>query len=375
MHQIAGCSLAIAAATACLRAQVLSSQASVSPAITFDLFEFHPLVSPPVTQSGSVNANTVLWPLTALPAPPVSGAPSIQITHPGGSSIASFTYSMQGTPNGDELVLQLEWRGRTWDNPPSPFGFYGIAAAQGGCLIHVNSVPAQTCGVLVTASLDANQAPDAGAVAVDIGNDGVFELQGGIQGPVMHADLAAWRRVPLRGGLLPIHVGAHAHAESDGGHHTCTVHVEIRISPDYAASIGAFGAGCSAGAWTPSLGPQGNSLPQLGTTFALEVGNLPPEPHFVVGFLATDASTWLGQPLPLDLGALGMPGCLLHIAPLGGLAYPLLSTGGSAAWPLVIPATQSLLGLQFFMQALVEAAGANAFGAVTTNACHGVMGA
>jgi hypothetical protein len=282
---------------------------------------------------------------------------------------------MESSPNGDQLILRFEYFARIWDDPPSPFGFYGISSTQGGCLIHVASLPAQACGVVVSAELDGNQAPDAATVSVDIGNDGVCELQGGIQGPVMHADLCAWRRVPLRGGLLPIRIEGLAYAESDGGHHTCSVRVEIRISPDYAAAANAFGSSCSAGAWTPQLGPQPGSLPQLGSTFAVDVGNLPPGPRFVVGLLGTDASEWLGQPLPLDLAAMGMPGCELHLAPIEGFAQPLLSTGGSVAWPLTIPPAQSLFGLEFFMQAIVEAPGANTFGAVTTNACRGVIGA
>ena len=70
-----------------------------------------------------------------------------------------------------------------------------------------------------------------------------------------------------------------------------------------------------------------------------------------------------GQPvLPLDLSALGMPGCsLLHSADAVGLS------GTSFGLQLPIPNSSSLWAQRVFVQAYCYAPGANAAEVITSN--------
>jgi hypothetical protein len=60
---------------------------------------------------------------------------------------------------------------------------------------------------------------------------------------------------------------------------------------------------------------------------------------------------WAGLPLPLDLGLIGMPGCLLQVSI--DVTIPLINQGGWASLPLSIPYDYRLLGAPFFVQAFV----------------------
>jgi hypothetical protein len=79
--------------------------------------------------------------------------------------------------------------------------------------------------------------------------------------------------------------------------------------------------------------------------------------------LGTDAPSWLGVTLPIDLALLGAPGCTLHTA----IDAHELRTG-TTAWPITIPATAALLGNRYRAQAFVFDAPANPLGATTSNA-------
>jgi hypothetical protein len=75
--------------------------------------------------------------------------------------------------------------------------------------------------------------------------------------------------------------------------------------------------------------------------------------------------------LPADLGAAGMPGCVLLAEPWAS-AFVL---GLGAAWQLVIPRATWLAGVPVYMQALVvDPAAGNQLGATLTNAGVATVG-
>ena len=104
------------------------------------------------------------------------------------------------------------------------------------------------------------------------------------------------------------------------------------------AAWASYGAGCVGGAGTPSLALL--SLPALGTTFSLDVGNLSGGAAFMVtGFGQQNVSL-----TPFGFGA----GCNLLVTTD---AVQLLSqAGGMASWSIPIPNDPSLANLHIFNQ-------------------------
>ena len=89
--------------------------------------------------------------------------------------------------------------------------------------------------------------------------------------------------------------------------------------------------------------------------------------------LGASKSVWAGVALPLDLGVIGMPGCTLFAS--GEIIHRLVRTADSARWTFVVPTLAGMLGQPFTNQAVVSDPGANAFGAVVSNAGEGIVGA
>lgn len=143
------------------------------------------------------------------------------------------------------------------------------------------------------------------------------------------------------------------------------------LAPAQRASYRSNGAGCVSTLGSVPTIRRNGSLPQIGTTFGIELTAMPaPGVAFMaVGFSNT---VWAGLPLPLDLGALGMFGCQLRQDLFDATA--ITSTSGTASWSLAIPNQTSLLGAQFFNQAMVADLAANAFGAVLSNSMRAVLG-
>ena len=92
----------------------------------------------------------------------------------------------------------------------------------------------------------------------------------------------------------------------------------------------------------------------------MHLANTPPNAPFF-GMLGSDTDTYLGQPLPIDLTAAGMPQCALRTE----IAAHELRSGTD--WQITVPAPTLLLGQRFRLQAFVFDATANALGATTTN--------
>jgi hypothetical protein len=72
----------------------------------------------------------------------------------------------------------------------------------------------------------------------------------------------------------------------------------------------------------------------------------------VLGF---DDQSWNGVPLPLDLGSLGLPGCLARVAPI---LSRLLPGGSGTVTFLPIAADPALIGSVLFVQAATVTGGA-----------------
>jgi hypothetical protein len=124
------------------------------------------------------------------------------------------------------------------------------------------------------------------------------------------------------------------------------------IEPLAVPSFERRGDGCaSAPMSAPNLDRKPNSLPALGAVFDLYV-NLLPSPHALLLLsLGVDLVQWNGTPLPMDLGAFGLPGCQLWAAPMASSL--LLANNGSASVSLSIPNDASLAGVMFAAQAFV----------------------
>jgi hypothetical protein len=130
-----------------------------------------------------------------------------------------------------------------------------------------------------------------------------------------------------------------------------------------------FGSGCAG-----SVGMATNTasaLPQIGQTMVANIGNLPP-PNLAFFVFGWSRTTSMFGPLPIDLGVVGAPGCLLRVS--NDFVGAIVGSGGSASFSLGIPGSQSFLGLQFFTQALALDPGWNALGAVLSDAAEATIG-
>ncbi len=134
------------------------------------------------------------------------------------------------------------------------------------------------------------------------------------------------------------------------------------------ATYRTFGTGCIGGnGFAPALVPQ--VMPALGATTVVDVTRLPAGGGLV--FLAAGLSdtTWLGVPLPVDLGPIGLTGCRGYTSVDAGIA--LTHTNGTATWSLAVPANPALAGFVMYLQALsFDAAAPRPFAAALSNAAE-----
>jgi len=130
-----------------------------------------------------------------------------------------------------------------------------------------------------------------------------------------------------------------------------------------------FGSGCP-GSLPPSR-LHATSLPRIGATMAVEIDRLPQSSAFVaMGFSNLSCSA---GPLPLSLTSRGMPDCWLRVGDDNSLW--VTGASGRATHSLPIPSSMGLVGLPFYLQALVlDAAAGNPAGAVMSDAVTGLVG-
>lgn len=134
------------------------------------------------------------------------------------------------------------------------------------------------------------------------------------------------------------------------------------------AQFATYGQGCAGSRGIPEVSAPLGSLPRIGTTFNVQVSNLPfTGPVFLgVGFSDSDYG---GTPLPLDLSTLGAPSC--HLFQSMDALLSLANVVGTAAWSLTVP---PIPGGEFFVQAFAYDPPANAFGYTASNAARAVLG-
>jgi hypothetical protein len=140
----------------------------------------------------------------------------------------------------------------------------------------------------------------------------------------------------------------------------------------YDGSLGwfhTFGSGCGHGAGPRLVGAFGQ-VPTRGTPYNMTIGGLP------AGLPSGSVFVLLGldEQLPaVDLTAIGMPGCRLHVGGAFG-TYLLPCTYlplGAASCTLHLP---NISGVRFYVQGLALYPAANPLGLAMSNAAVGLIG-
>ncbi|HLQ38769.1 MAG TPA: hypothetical protein VK348_13250 [Planctomycetota bacterium] len=135
------------------------------------------------------------------------------------------------------------------------------------------------------------------------------------------------------------------------------------------AAYSVFGAGCAGSRGVPWIAAQGTSLPHVGRTFELHVGNLPfTGPVFV--FLGLSNTSYGPTPLPFNLGGFGAPACSVLCS--GDEVRLVTNVLGSAVWTIDVP--PNFPGVTFYNQAFAIDPAANALGITASNGGQGTTG-
>jgi hypothetical protein len=182
-----------------------------------------------------------------------------------------------------------------------------------------------------------------------------------------------WQRI-LRIGPAPLFwdMRAYCFDEARGGllmftgvpGYSTWIHRELPGAP---AQFTAVGSRCTGPSGSPALLAVNRSTPRLGRTLELQVQGLAPT-ALAIGVWGFDTARWQGQPLPLDLGAFGAPGCDLRVAPLCSVLLP--TAAGTAHWSIAIPPQVPLIGVSFDVQAFGLVSGSF----TASNAGHALIG-
>jgi len=138
---------------------------------------------------------------------------------------------------------------------------------------------------------------------------------------------------------------------------------DLQASPANVPTVFTFGTGCR-GTNGQAPGITVTGMPGLGSTFTV---GLQRAPTITGSFLVLGDSRALdgNGPLPRPLDLLGLTGCTQYTSVLTALFRPV--NGGVASQAITVPNVGTLVGLQVPMQWLVLDAGANPFGATTSD--------
>jgi hypothetical protein len=141
-----------------------------------------------------------------------------------------------------------------------------------------------------------------------------------------------------------------------------------KVSLSGPGGYGVFGLGCQG-----SIGVPGNVVvapPTLAATMSVNLTNL--AQSVVMYWWGFSNTTSPLGPLPIDLTALGAPGCFARVSL--DAAVVLVGAGGIATFQFSVPNDPALLGLQFYAQGLSLDPTANALGLVATDAAGFIVG-
>src|SRR5262249_9807287 len=117
-----------------------------------------------------------------------------------------------------------------------------------------------------------------------------------------------------------------------------------------AARYRTWGRGCAgSNGLEPRLQPV--TMPQLGSTWTVDLRDLAGGSGFALVVTALSDQSWNGAPLPVDLAPIGMPGCLAR--PSNDVVTVLANNNGTARFALAIPAAPALAGFVVFQQGAV----------------------
>lgn len=147
----------------------------------------------------------------------------------------------------------------------------------------------------------------------------------------------------------------------------------VRLTCNASALYHSFAGSClGSNNLAPTWRVRHLELPLMGTTMVGEFSNCPSN-GFVFPFIGFSRTLAQGSiPLPVDLGVVGAPGCVVAVDPLVLFAQTTDAVGG-ATWGFAIPHNLALTGTVFAQQAFVFDPAANALGLTVTNAGHGLV--
>ena len=138
--------------------------------------------------------------------------------------------------------------------------------------------------------------------------------------------------------------------------------IAVRAPASVACST-PVGPGCSGSNGVPTLLPQAGSVPAIGSSFMVDLGNL--DPSGAPALMAAALNPWSPA---LELTSLGMPGCHLYVGTLAANLFTLANNGGTATWVLPVPLNPVLQGHEVYLQGVALDPGMpNSFGAVLSN--------
>ncbi|MCU0863459.1 MAG: hypothetical protein MUC36_06690 [Planctomycetes bacterium] len=135
-----------------------------------------------------------------------------------------------------------------------------------------------------------------------------------------------------------------------------------------AASYLPYGAGCAGTLGVPVLSAAPGGLPLPGNIFTAVLSGI----GSGVALMATGVTEPTLAPLPVPLGAIGMPGCELWVDAVQFDA--MIAIGNQGNWTWLLPSGSAMLGQRFFQQGFVFDPAANAFGFVASNAAAATIG-
>lgn len=137
------------------------------------------------------------------------------------------------------------------------------------------------------------------------------------------------------------------------------------------AAANPIGTACMGSNGLPTLAA--GSAPRLGMPMTLTLTNLPTAPGFVWWLWGTDTVSWGGMTLPVELGFIGAPGCMLYVSPEFVTIQDQPASTLSATFLVPVSFTP-FVGCRVVTQVFVCDFGFNALGYTTTNALELILG-